>query len=128
MNRRIPRYLLVGAATTAVSIAVYYLCVWLGLDPARPLQLQTANVLSWLCSVSFAYLLNRSYVFGAGGRPTPGEALHFFGGRAATLLMDMGLMALLVTVLDLPHGICKIGVQAAVITANYFLAKRSFKM
>ena len=56
-------YLVVGGLTTAVSLLTYYLCTKTFLNPEIPLQLQAANVISWICAVAFAYVTNRRYVF-----------------------------------------------------------------
>ena len=58
--KEIIRYLIVGVLTTVVSLASYYLCVYTILDPDSPLQLQAANVISWIAAVTFAYFTNRS--------------------------------------------------------------------
>ena len=56
-------YLIVGGLTTVVSLGVYYGCVLTFLNPEVPVQLQAANVLSWIAAVTFAYFTNRKYVF-----------------------------------------------------------------
>ena len=61
--KEIINYLIVGVLTTVVSLGVYYACVYTVLDPNQPLQLQTANVISWVAAVTFAYFTNRRYVF-----------------------------------------------------------------
>ena len=57
------RYLIVGVLTTVVSLGVYYGCVLTFLDPENALQLQIANILSWVVAVTFAYIASRIYVF-----------------------------------------------------------------
>ena len=52
-------YLIAGGLTTIVSLAAYWVCVNTFLDPANPLQLQAANIISWICAVTFAYFTNR---------------------------------------------------------------------
>ena len=56
-------YLIVGGLTTVVSLGVYYGCELTFLNPEVPVQLQAANVLSWIAAVTFAYFTNRKYVF-----------------------------------------------------------------
>ena len=62
-NREIISYLIVGILTTIVSLAVYYGCVATFLNPNDAVQLQAANVISWIASVTFAYFTNRKFVF-----------------------------------------------------------------
>ena len=61
--KEIINYLIVGGLTTVVSLVTYYLCVLTFLDPGHPVQLQIANVISWIFAVTFAYFTNRKYVF-----------------------------------------------------------------
>lgn len=56
-------YLIFGVLTTVVSLAVYYLLIFTVLNPENAIQLQIANILSWVAGVAFAYITNRKYVF-----------------------------------------------------------------
>ena len=116
-------YLFVGGLTTVVSLVSYWLCVNTFLDPANPLQLQAANVISWVCAVTFAYFTNRRYVFFSRERNRLKEAGKFFLSRITTLLMEMGVMALGVSVLGLNDKTVKLGAQVLIIIANYVLSK-----
>ena len=61
--KEIINYLIVGVLTTVVSLAVYYISVCTFLNPENGVQLQIANILSWIAGVTFAYFTNRKYVF-----------------------------------------------------------------
>ena len=61
------RYLVVGVMTTVVSLAVYYGLVSTVLDPKNALQLQAANVISWVAAVTFAFFANKVFVFRSHG-------------------------------------------------------------
>lgn len=121
--REIISYLIVGGLTTVVSLGVYYGCVLTFLDPERPLQLQAANVLSWIAAVTFAYFTNRKYVFQSRNRNRLKEAAAFYGSRLTTLLLDMGCMFLMVTLGGLNDKAAKIVVQVLVTVGNYVLSK-----
>ena len=116
-------YLFVGGLTTVVSLVSYWLCVNTFLDPTNPLQLQAANVISWVCAVTFAYFTNRRYVFFSREQNRLKEAGKFFLSRITTLLMEMGVMALGVSVLGLNDKTVKLGAQVLIIIANYVLSK-----
>ncbi len=116
-------YLIVGVLTTAVSLGIYYGSVWTFLDPRDPFQLQAANVLSWVGAVAFAYVANRRYVFHSRSRSRLLEAGRFALSRAATLLMDMAIMYLLVTLAGGSDKIAKLVSQAAVMVGNYVFSK-----
>lgn len=116
-------YLIVGVLTTAVSLGIYYGSVWTFLDPRDPFQLQAANVLSWVGAVAFAYVANRRYVFHSRSRSRLLEAGRFALSRVATLLMDMAIMYLLVTLAGGSDKIAKLVSQAAVMVGNYVFSK-----
>ena len=116
-------YLIVGGLTTVVSLASYWICVNTFLDPENPLQLQTANIISWICAVSFAYFANRKYVFFSQERNRLKEAGKFFLSRLTTLGMEMAIMGLGVSVLGINDKIVKLVAQFIIIIANYILSK-----
>lgn len=116
-------YLIFGALTTLVSLAVYWLCTNSFLDPGQPLQLQLANIISWVCAVTFAYFTNRRFVFFSSERNRLQEAGKFYLSRVATLLMEMGIMALGVSVLRLDDRVVKLFAQVIIIIANYLFSK-----
>ncbi len=122
-HREIVNYLIVGVLTTVVSLVVYYGLTLTVLDPEQAVQLQAANVISWVAAVVFAYFTNRRFVFESRSPNMLKEAAAFFAARLSTLLLDMALMFLLVTLLKCNDKIAKLAVQAAVIVANYVLSK-----
>lgn len=116
-------YLVVGGLTTAVSLLTYYVCTKTFLNPEIPLQLQAANVISWICAVAFAYVTNRRYVFRSRAENKVQEAAKFVLSRVTTLLMEMAIMWLGVTVLGVNDRIVKLVAQIVIILANYVLSK-----
>lgn len=117
------RYLIIGVMTTLVSLIVYYGLVFTILSPENPIELQIANVTSWIISVTFAYFTNRSFVFRVKDHHTFYELIKFFGSRLLTLFIDMLLMFIFVSVLHLNDKIIKIITQIVVIILNYLLSK-----
>ena len=116
-------YLIFGVLTTVVSLAVYYACTYTFLDPLDAIQLQIANVISWVVCVAFAYITNRKYVFSVKKKPCLKECISFYLSRFSTLLMDMVIMFLLVTWLAYDASISKMVAQVVVIIFNYVLSK-----
>lgn len=116
-------YLIVGVLTTVVSMGVYYGLVLTVLDPNDAILLQAANVISWVAAVTFAYFTNRKFVFKSKEKNMLKEAAKFYGSRVVTLLMDMALMFILVTLIGMNDKWAKIIVQIVVMAANYFLSK-----
>lgn len=121
--KELVNYLIVGVLTTVVSLGVYYGCVLTFLDPDVPVQLQAANVISWIAAVTFAYFTNRRYVFESQNQNRMKEAAAFYGSRVTTLLMDMGCMFVMVSMLGFNDKIAKLVVQVIVTAANYVLSK-----
>ena len=116
-------YLIVGGLTTIVSLATYYLLVYTILNPKEAVELQIANIISWIASVTFAYFTNRKYVFKAKEKISFKEGINFYLSRVSTLLLDMLMMYIFVSVLRFDDKIIKLIVQIIVIVLNYVLSK-----
>ena len=122
-HKEIINYLIVGLLTTVVSLATYYICVLTVLNPQDPLELQIANVISWVLAVLFAYFTNRKYVFESNNPNVIQEGARFFFFFFGTLLIDMGTMFLLVTIIGMNDKIAKLIVQVIVTVGNYLFSK-----
>ena len=116
-------YLIFGVLTTVVSLVSYYLLTITILNPQNGLQLLIANIISWILSVVFAYFTNRKYVFESKSTNYLNEFTSFVGGRIATLLMDVLIMFVFVTLLNFNDKLFKLVSQALVIVANYIISK-----
>lgn len=116
-------YLIFGVLTTVISLAVYYLLTYKLLDPNNVLQLQIANIISWVAGVSFAYVTNRKFVFQSRSKNKLKEASNFVLARVTTLILDMAIMFIFVTWLGGNDKIFKLISQVAVIVLNYVFSK-----
>lgn len=116
-------YLIVGVLTTLVSLLTYYILVFTVLNPENALELQIANIISWICSVAFAYITNRIFVFKSKAKKVFKEMISFVNSRILTLLLDMGTMFLMVTCIGINDKISKLIVQIIVIVLNYVFSK-----
>ena len=121
--KEIVNYLIVGVLTTLVGLGVYYGLVFTILDPKNPIQLQVANIISWIAAVTFAYFTNRRFVFESKSENVLNEAARFYLARVGTLLMDMGIMFAGVTLMGLNDKYVKLFVQVVVTVANYIFSK-----
>lgn len=117
------RYLIVGVMTTVVSLATYYICVYTFLNPENAVELQVANVISWIAAVSFAYITNRIFVFKSKNKNILQEMSAFFAARVGSLGLEMLIMFLSVTWLGMNDKVMKLVVQFVVVVANYVLSK-----
>ncbi len=121
--KEIINYLIFGVLTTIVSLAVYYLLVSLFLDANNPVELQIANIISWIISVTFAYITNRKFVFESKNTNKIKEVSTFFTSRIFTLFLDMIIMFLGVSVFILNDSLVKLFSQFIIIIGNYILSK-----
>ena len=122
-NKEVINYIMVGILTTLVSLAVYYALVLTILNPEDALLLQVANIISWIASVTFAYFANRKFVFESKNEHIVLEAMKFYLSRLGTLLLDMTIMYIGVSLLFYNDKFVKIIVQIIVIIVNYIFSK-----
>lgn len=123
LNREVIMYLIFGVLTTVVALAVYYGLIFTVLNPESAIQLQIANILSWVAGVIFAYITNRKYVFESKETNKAKEISKFVTSRLSTLFLDMLVMLIGVTLLKANDKIIKLISQVLVIVANYILSK-----
>lgn len=122
-NREIISYLIIGVLTTIVSLISYYLLTITILSPNNPLELTVANIISWIISVLFAYITNRKYVFQSKDKNILKEASKFTLSRVTTLIIDILLMFIFVSILHFNDKIIKLLVQIIIIILNYIFSK-----
>lgn len=116
-------YLIFGVLTTIVNLLSYYLLTSTILSPNQALHLQIANVISWVVSVVFAYITNRKYVFNSSNDNIVKEITDFVSARVMTLLLDMVIMFIGVTLFNFNDKFIKILSQILVIIFNYIFSK-----
>lgn len=121
--QEIINYLIIGVLTTIFSLTIYYLSVFTFLNPNNGIQLQFANILSWIAGVIFAYFTNRKYVFESKNPNKLNEASKFVYSRITTLFADMLIMYIGVTLFHFNDKFIKIISQIIVIFGNYILSK-----
>ena len=121
--KEIINYLFFGVLTTVVSLATYYGLTLTILNPDKAVELQIANIISWIAAVTFAYFTNRKWVFENKDKANIKEASKFYLSRVSTLLIDMALMFIFVTKLGVNDKIMKLVVQVVVTILNYIFSK-----
>ena len=113
-------YLFFGVLTTGISIGSYWLFCRAGVDPLA------ANVLSWILAVLFAYVTNSIWVFEAkpaGLKDRISQMAGFFGGRVATLLMEVAVLLVGIKWMGGDEMAVKIIAQVLVLVGNYLISK-----
>lgn len=121
--KEIINYLIFGVLTTIVNLVSYYFLTSTVLSPDKALYLQIANMISWIVSVIFAYITNRKYVFKSNNDNIVKEITDFTGARIITLLLDMVIMFIGVTLFEVNDKFIKIISQVLVIIFNYIFSK-----
>ncbi len=121
--QEIINYLIFGVLTTVVSLITYYVLTIIILDPKLNLELQIANILSWCIGVLFAYFTNRKFVFNSTNQNKKKEFFTFVSARISTLILDMLVMFIGVSLLYFNDKIVKLISQVLVIIGNYVLSK-----
>ena len=122
-NKEVINYLIFGVLTTAINLLTYFLLTTIWLDVTKVIELQIANVISWVVAVIFAYVTNRKYVFDSKNNNKLKELSSFFIARLLTLILDMIIMYLGVNILLLNDKFIKIISQILIIVSNYILSK-----
>ena len=116
-------YLFFGVCTTLVNLITKWILLLTLFDSKNSIQLQISIIISWIVSVIFAYVTNRIFVFGSNNKNIFKEIVSFFSSRIATLLLEMVIMFIFVTKLNLNVFIFTIVTQVLVIVLNYVFSK-----
>ena len=108
-----------GVMTTLVNYAVYFLCTRL-----LGAGLLTGNILAWIVSVAFAFVVNKLLVFASRRRDTVlRELWQFVSARLLSGVLETLLLTVFVRMLHYPDGPVKVVAGVLVILINYVLSK-----
>lgn len=121
LNSEVMRYLFIGGCTTLVNLVVFAV-----LTEVVRIEANTANVISIICAIAFAYVANKLVVFRShteGFGALVAECAKFVGGRLLTMGIEVGGFYLLYTILSQPKMLSKVATQFLVIIGNYFISK-----
>lgn len=126
-QQEIWNYIIVGGLTTLIGLGSKWALLFTILDASNAFELQVAVVISWICAVIFAYITNRIFVFKSKNKNILKEITSFFGSRIVTLVLEMAIMFLFVTLLGLDSDIWvfiwTIVSQILIMIGNYLLSK-----
>ncbi len=135
-------YLIFGVVTTVVSWLVYGIAIRIivssgGFAPlwkfsAETVNIDVANIISWIISVTVAFITNKLWVFESKSwehNIVWKEGWTFYSGRIFTGVLELVLMPLLVswglnmTLFKVEYFPAKIIVSVIVVILNYLLSK-----
>lgn len=128
-------YLFFGVMTTVVNFAVFWLCgritdsetVLFGIGSFSLKWVYVANSIAWICSVLFAFVTNKLFVFESKTNEKAAvarELFSFFGARILSfLLFDVLVFALLLEVFGINEYVVKIIISVFIVVFNYVASK-----
>ncbi|ANK60639.1 GtrA family protein [Loigolactobacillus backii] len=114
-------YLFFGGLTTLINIIVFTT-----LNHFTGLNYQLANVIAWFLSVLFAYITNKRWVFNSKTNTNTAlvrELGSFFFFRILSLLLDVSMMWLGISILKGNPLLVKVIDNIVIIAANYVFSK-----
>jgi putative flippase GtrA len=113
-------YIFYGAATTVVSFLSQWLCNTLGANVAL------STTVSWICAVTFAFFVNKFFVFDSADK-TAKKVLHeaagFYAARLVSFFAELGFMVLAVDIWGFNWIVCKVIIQIVILILNYLFSK-----
>ena len=120
-------YLIVGELTTVLAVTTTLVLLKTVFDQTDGLQLQLAEIVSWIIAVLFAYITNRIFVFKSKDKNIIREFISFTSGRITTQLIQMLIRFIFVTLLALNAEGCVLCFtlicQVMQIILNYIISK-----
>lgn len=131
-NKMMLLYLFFGGLTTVISFVSYWLAAKININDMTVLgysfnaRIVLANVISWICAVTFSYVTNRIWVFDSNVTTKKGlfrEMAAFYGGRVFTLLVETLMIYAGVKLMNLNEMVMKIIASVVVLILNYIISK-----
>ena len=110
-------YLVFGVLTTAVNVAVYYLCYNIA-----HIENVVSVIIAWVLSVAFAYITNKLFVFESRSFEKSvfiPEVLSFVSCRTLTGILDVAIMYVAVDALSGNSLVWKVLSNIIVIILNF---------
>lgn len=128
LNRETISYLVFGVLTTVVCLVSYELIKLLltGGGELSTLQMNIANVGSWIIAVAFAFVTNKFFVFQSRSvsfKTLMKEIPSFVGARLLSLGFEIVWMNVTVGLLHINDSVAKIGAQFGIVVMNYVFSK-----
>lgn len=120
-NRETVNYIIFGVLTTVVSFVSHMIFADVLGTPA------TVNTVgSWVCAATFAYVVNKLFVFESHTNSAKAffrELWLFFAARLLSLGLEFVFMLITVDLLHFNEAVCKLIAQVFILIANYIFSK-----
>lgn len=111
------KFSIVGLSNTLISLAIYYVCLWLGF------HYLLANLLGFLISVWNAYYWSSKYVFKDTEQKNTKVLIKVYASYGATFLLSTILLMLFVQGLGISDKIAPILNLCVTVPLNFLLNK-----
>ena len=124
MTKEVILYILFGLLTTIVNWVLFYI-----LNDKLGWNENVANIISIIAAVLVAYVTNKDLVFHSEAKGFKEKFIEFWkfiAGRAATMVLEWGIAALLFLT-PIPKLITKMIVTVIIVILNFFISKFAFK-
>ena len=126
-HKEIVLYIVFGVLTTLVNFIIYYPLVNIkAMEPHKGWWVLVVNVIAWIFAVAFAFVTNKLIVFESKESDKKTLLLQitsFVGSRMFSLLVEEGILALFVSVLNYSENLWKLIAAVFVVIMNYFFGK-----
>lgn len=128
INRETISYVVFGVLTTVVCLVSYEVIKFIltGGGELNTIQMNIANVGSWVIAVAFAFVTNKFFVFQSKSvtfKILIKEIPSFVGARLLSLGFEIVWMNVTVGLLNINDSIAKIGAQFGIVVMNYVFSK-----
>lgn len=114
-------YLLFGGLTFFIAVFVFAVA-----DKVFLINPLIANIVSWICGVTFSFFTTRKWVFKSdvtGMSNTINQMTGFFGARLSTLLLQELLLFFLIEICSTNGIVAKVITEFINIVLNYLVSK-----
>lgn len=111
-------YLVFGVLTTIVNFIIYFYLCSIGLN------YKISNIIAIFCSILFAYITNKIFVFKILHiKNILQEFIKFVSFRLVSSIFDMAFLIFLVDYIKTPNFIAKVLTSVIVVVLNYIFSK-----
>ncbi|WP_133014352.1 GtrA family protein [Clostridium cuniculi] len=121
LNKETISYVIFGILTTIINLISYYF-----FSNIISINYLISNIISWIISVSFAYVTNKLYVFNSKDKNKDvviKEFIKFVNCRLTSGVIEMILLFLLVNMIKVNDIISKLVIGVIVVVLNFIFSK-----
>jgi len=121
-HKEVLLYLIFGVLTTIINIVTYNI-----FKNLLNIDYMLSTIIAWCFAVIFAYVTNRIYVFNSKNNNKTDivkEIMLFISVRLSSLVIDIAIMYIGVTILTINDMLIKVFANVVIIIINYIVSKK----